>query len=261
MKASRRDRVAIKSRNKLPGVRRETKFLSDGSYAFRDWLTGKGKVTTNIITGRAWLLECFEVEAGTLSFLSGNARITPLSSTFWVFYPPFSFCRPSLAEVRGTVLGRAGTAPVPRAFQDEPFVFESTASIHCDSLPAIFATAANRQSVEVNPRASSLSRKARTLIAGGYVEDPSIAGVADRLGVSHAHLSRQFRRDYGVTPRDYLHQLRIADVPFRLAQGESIAEVSWGAGYRDLTRFYVQFRKATQTPPALCRQMVAPGRR
>jgi AraC-like DNA-binding protein len=43
-----------------------------------------------------------------------------------------------------------------------------------------------------------------------------------------------------------------------LARGETIADVSWQAGYRDLTRFYTQFRKATNTPPAACRKIIAP---
>ena len=239
-------------------VRRETTFLSDGSYAFRDRLDGNGRVTTNIITGGAWLLEWFDVEAGTLSFLSGNEVVRPRGRECWVFYPPFTFCRPSFAALRGTVLGRAGTTSVPPTFNETPFLFESNASIGEESIAAILATATHRQPIDVNPQASPLSRKARNLIAKLRADDPSISRMADRLGVSPAHLSRQFRRDYGMAPREYLHRVRIADVPFHLAKGESIADVAWNAGYRDLTRFYTQFRKATKTPPALCRKIVGP---
>src|SRR3954466_9303749 len=96
-------------------VRRETTFLRDGSYAFRDRLSGKGKVTTNIITGSAWLLERFDIEAGTLSFLSGHDVVKPRNRECWIFYPPFSFCRPFLAGLRGNVFGRARLSPVPAA--------------------------------------------------------------------------------------------------------------------------------------------------
>ena len=242
-------------------VRRETTFLRDGSYAFRDRFSGKGKITTNIITGSAWLLEWFDIEAGTLSFVSGRNVVTPRSRECWIFYPPFTFCRPSLAGLRGNVLGRAGTSPVLATFKETPFIFESSASIGQDSLAEILASSTNRQSVDVNPHASSLSRKARKLIANFRAEHLSIAGIAAQLGVSHSHLSRQFRHDYGMAPRDYLHRVRIADATLRLAKGESIADVSWQVGYRDLTRFYTQFRKATQTPPALCRKIVAPRHR
>jgi AraC-like DNA-binding protein len=118
----------------------------------------------------------------------------------------------------------------------------------------------NQQSIEANPHASSLSIKARHLIAKTYTDDPSIARVAARLSVTNAHLSRQFRRDYALSPREYLHQLRIADATLQLAKGESIADVSGNSGYGDLSRFYKQFRKNTRMPPGACREIVAPRR-
>src|SRR4029434_5347622 len=44
-------------------------------------------------------------------------------------------------------------------------------------------------------QSSALSREARRLIAERYSSDVEIAGVARELGVSHAHLARQFKRD------------------------------------------------------------------
>jgi len=61
-----------------------------------------------------------------------------------------------------------------------------------------------------------------------------------------------------MSPRDYLHQLRLADAPLQLAMGKAIADVSQDVGYGDLSRFYKQFRKSTRTSPGLCRTMVAP---
>ena len=40
-----------------------------------------------------------------------------------------------------------------------------------------------------------------------------------------AHLSRQFKRDYGLTPSAYLRQLRVADAPLRLAAGQPIVVI------------------------------------
>lgn len=142
-----------------------------------------------------------------------------------------------------------------------PFVFEADASLERDSVVTILAAAAKCQSIDANPHASSLSIKARHLIAETYKDDPSIARVAARLGVTNAHLSRQFRRDYALSPREYLHQLRIADATLQLAKGDRIADVSGDSGYGDLSRFYKQFRKTTRMPPGVCRDIVGPKRR
>lgn len=103
------------------------------------------------------------------------------------------------------------------------------------------------------PAASPLSRKARSLIASNYRADVSIAEIAARLGVSHAHLTRQFKRDYGLTPIDYRHRLRVSDAMSRLSQGDEILDVGYDVGFNDTKRFYEDFRKVTGTSPGKCR--------
>ena len=89
------------------------------------------------------------------------------------------------------------------------------------------------------------------------VDDVGVGKVpADRLKVSHEHLSRQFKKDYGLTPSAYLHKLRVAEATSRLSKGEEIIDISLDVGYNDLSRFYKQFRKATRTSPAVCRKQV-----
>jgi len=253
-----------KSKSKVPTAatrkpiqRRETRFLPEGDYCFRDQLLIEGTVTTSVLTARGWLLERFDLEAGEVSFTSGIRTIEPRSQTFWVFYPSFTISRVCFRDTRGTVMGKAGIQPNP-VEHVIPFVFQSNASLERDPVAKILAAASNRQSIDANPHASSLSIKARHLIAETYIDDPSIARVAARLGVTNAHLSRQFRRDYALSPREYLHQLRIADATRQLAKGDSIADVSGNSGYGDLSRFYKQFRKTTRVPPGVCRDMVAP---
>jgi len=50
--------------------------------------------------------------------------------------------------------------------------------------------------------------------------DPSIVRIAAWYRVTPEHLSGHFRRDYGMSPREYLHQLRMADAPLELAKVE-----------------------------------------
>lgn len=239
-------------------ARRETGFLPDGTYLFRDQLKMRGVVTATVVTCKGWLLEMYQLRTGDLCFLSGKEEISPSGKGFGVFYPPYTLVRPRFENAKGSLLGLAGTAPLPAGFGTVPFVFEASFRWEARSVIEILKEGRNRQSIDPNPRASSLSIKARKLIVEGYASDPSIGRIAARLGVSNEHLSRQFRRDYGMSPRAYLHQLRVADAPLELARGGSITDISHDSGYGDLSRFYKQFRKTTGTSPGFCRGIVTP---
>jgi AraC-like DNA-binding protein len=102
-------------------------------------------------------------------------------------------------------------------------------------------------------QSSTLSREARRLIAKDYSSDVEIAGIARELGVSHAHLARQFKKDFGMTPINYLHHIRVTDAMARLSRGESAVDIGYDVGFNDTTRFYKDFRKVTGTSPGQCR--------
>lgn len=239
-------------------ARRETSFLPDGTYLFRDELKIKGVVTTALVMCKGWLLEMFRLKAGELYFVSGKEEIRPNGNRFGVFYPPYTLVRPRLVNAKGNLLGLAGTASLPAGTGTVPFIFETSGPFEVLSVTEILAAGRDRQFIDANPRASALSIKARKLIVEGYASDPSIGRIAARLGVSNEHLSRQFRRDYGMSPREYLHELRLADAPLELARGEAITDISQESGYGELSRFYKQFRKTTGTSPGLCRGIVTP---
>ena len=67
------------------------------------------------------------------------------------------------------------------------------------------------------------------------------------------------KRDFEMSPSTYLHQLRLADAPLKLAKGEEIINVSQDIGYNDLSRFYKQFRKTTKTSPGVCQTLMKPN--
>jgi len=91
------------------------------------------------------------------------------------------------------------------------------------------------------------------LISTTYKEAIPIARMATELGVSHAHVTRQFRRDFGFTPVNYRHRLRVSDATARLFRGEKVLNAGQNAGFDDTSRFYQNFRKITGSPPGKCR--------
>lgn len=244
-------------------ARRRTQFLPDGSYLFQDDLKVKGFLTAKVITCAAWLLELYELRAGELLFRSGEAHIRPGTKCFGVFYPPFTISQACFKDATGRLVGVAGTLALPAGLTTVPVIFETVFSESLSGASQVIEivnSGHHPQAVETNPKPSLLSLKAKRLIDKNYLIYPSIARIAGRLGVTHEHLSRQFKRDFGLSPNAYLHQLRVADAPLRLAKGEEIVSVSQDVGYNDLSRFYKQFRKATNTSPGICRTLMKPDR-
>jgi AraC-like DNA-binding protein len=244
-------------------TRRQTKFLPDGAYLFEDKLEVKGELTAKVITCAAWLLELYALQSGELSFIRGEARIHPHTKCFGVFYPPFTISQPHFNNVKGRLVGVASIAPLPAELATTPVVFETRfreLPTGAEQVIEIVSAGKESQSIEANPKPSLLSLKAKKLIDANYLVYPSIARVAARIGVTHEHLSRQFKRDFNLTPSHYLRLLRVADAPLRLAGGEEIINVSQDVGYNDLSRFYKQFRQTTNTSPGVCQTMMKPGR-
>ncbi len=244
-------------------ARRKTELLPDGVYLFEDDLEISGLLCATIVTCSAWLLELYELQAGELFFIRGKEHVRPDTKRFGVFYPPFSITRLCFKNAKAHLLGVAATEGLPPELTITPTVFESTFSAPPNGVARvieILRASNNRQPIEINPKASLLSLKAKRLIHESYLVYPSIARIAKRLGVTHEHLSRQFKRDFGMSPSDYLRQLRVADAPLRLARGEEIVNVSQDVGYNDLSRFYKQFRKTTDTSPGVCKTILRPKR-
>ena len=258
------------NKNSLPArlveeliARRKTSFLPDGAYVFQDELDVKGKIAAKVIICTAWLLEVHELKAGKISFVSGSTQILPRTKCFGVLYPPFTMSSLFIEDVTSSLVGVASTEPLPSSFNGLPTVFETD----CGEVPTsvaqvleIIRRGRDAQIVDFNPNASLLSKNAKRLIDENFLSYPSIARIAQRLGVSPEHLSRQFKRDFQITPSAYLHQLRLADARLRLARGEPIVNVSLDVGYNDLSRFYKQFRKNSKTSPGACQTLMKPRR-
>lgn len=230
--------------------------LSNGGYAICDQFEAPGEGSSFFVFARGWLLEVIELECGEYRFLCDGQKVGPEADHFGVFYPAFAITRPFMRGVRGRVRG-VGSVEHLSGLPSGPCLFETDFRdelVSVDQALDILAGARSKRSIKVCSSPSLVSIKAKRLIDKNYLVFPAISRIAGRLGVSPEHLSRQFKRDYRLTPSEYLHYLRVADATHRLTLGEEIIDISQDVGYNDLSRFYKQFRKKTNTSPALCRQ-------
>ena len=232
--------------------------LHDGGYSISDRLDIAGEGTTDFIFARGWLLEIIELTSGAYYFLSNGKEVRPAGKRFGVFYSPITFVRAFARDIKGEMVGIGSEETFPW-LPESPFIFETDHSGPLDRIELaleVLNGCRDRQPIDVNTNPARISLEAKRLIDQNYLIFPSIAKIAERLKVSHEHLSRQFKKDYGLSPRTYLHKLRIAEATFRLSRGHEIIDISEDVGYNDLSRFYKQFKKTTHTSPAVCRKQL-----
>src|SRR5215218_872036 len=89
-------------------------------------------------------------------------------------------------------------------------------------------------------------------------EPPSVAALAERLGVSERHLRRIFLSEHGVTPLQYLQTRRLHLAKQLLTDTRlPVAQVALTSGFRSLRRFNAAFADSYRMNPARLRKVAA----
>jgi AraC family transcriptional regulator of adaptative response / methylphosphotriester-DNA alkyltransferase methyltransferase len=98
--------------------------------------------------------------------------------------------------------------------------------------------------------ALEIAKKAKSLIDGYWDNRRRIDSEMRELGVSASQLSRIFRSEYGMTPVEYLAQVRVGYAKEMLAsEGNAIIDIAYEVGFESLSAFYRFFKKHTGTTP------------
>ncbi|WP_319582302.1 bifunctional DNA-binding transcriptional regulator/O6-methylguanine-DNA methyltransferase Ada [uncultured Pseudodesulfovibrio sp.] len=83
---------------------------------------------------------------------------------------------------------------------------------------------------------------------------PSLETLAQEAGLSPSHFQRLFKSHVGLTPNEYARSVRDERVRAALAQGQSVTEAIYTAGFGSPSRFYEHADKALGMAPAAYRK-------
>jgi AraC-like DNA-binding protein len=199
-----------------------------------------------LVIGAGWMLEMvhFDDVAQTIglflaSFSINNFDIPEFASGRHAAFVGFtSPGKPPVDWLKSSMLFDLGNVPLAK---------------NPETLVRIFRKPLEHRSLDSTADASLLSQRLKRRIAETYRDNIPIAQIAKDLRVSHAHATRQFKRDFGFTPMNYRHQLRVNDATARLMGGEDILDIGEDVGFNDTSRFYKNFRKVTGSSPGKCR--------
>ena len=85
---------------------------------------------------------------------------------------------------------------------------------------------------------TTLIGRARAYLDARRGERTTLEELGRAVGASPFHLQRSFKRELGLSPKDYQQALRLEDTKRALAHGSRVTDAVFGAGYGSLSRFY-----------------------
>jgi AraC-like DNA-binding protein len=91
------------------------------------------------------------------------------------------------------------------------------------------------------------------LIEQNYASDLTVSDIAAAVHVSPFHIARLFRRVLGVSPHQYLIQVRVNSARSLLTAGSgqrSLAEIAAAVGFADQSHLTRHFKRATGVTPS-----------
>jgi AraC family transcriptional regulator of adaptative response/methylated-DNA-[protein]-cysteine methyltransferase len=98
--------------------------------------------------------------------------------------------------------------------------------------------------------AAQLASDARAYIEEHLDEPVTLAELGREVGSSPFHLQRTFKRETGLSPREYRDARRLARLRAQLKEGETVTTATYEAGYGSLSRVYEKSSERLGMTPA-----------
>ncbi len=96
----------------------------------------------------------------------------------------------------------------------------------------------------------SLIQRAKSIIDSNYKNEINLMKISKDLGMSNSHFTRLFKQYYGLTPNEYIIEVRINRAIELLAQSNlDIVIVAYEVGFKSLSNFYKCFKEEIGTTP------------
>lgn len=96
---------------------------------------------------------------------------------------------------------------------------------------------------------ASPTTRAREFIEENYTQDLTLNEIATHAGLSKYYLSRRFRTEFGVGPKEFTLRCRIRHARVLLQNGLTVAEAAYASGFEDPNYFSRVVKKYTGLTP------------
>jgi AraC-like DNA-binding protein len=211
-------------------------YVAGGTVMLRQRFTGDD--TRVLITHDAALRSLVEVRRGRVVMpLAGGDVIAP--SRFVLAVPPRSIV--PIRFEHAEVVSDGGCAT--RALDEHAVpVIEAVASWR-GAREALTSGGPVVAALDADAGVASSLVRGRAALHTAIGEPAPVRVAAAAAGLAPETLVRQFSAAYRITPKQYCQRARLFDAAVLLFEGVSVLDAALRAGFNDLTRFYVQFRR------------------
>lgn len=97
---------------------------------------------------------------------------------------------------------------------------------------------------------SNYVMRAKDYVEANYVSDLSVQGIANYLGLSRSYFSAIFKQSEGVSPQEFIVDLRLRKAGELIAErGYRPGEAAAACGYTDVFNFSKMFKRKFGVPP------------
>jgi AraC family transcriptional regulator len=184
-------------------------------------------------------------------------RIGPLGARVLAVQPDhnradlFDGVKPLLADVR--LIETAGLHADGRRLARELRSVDRFTSLTVDSLLVLMLTSAARLVARDHRRDDPPKwlLRVRDALHDRFDRPPRLEELSVLAGVSVSHLTHAFRRQFGVTPGEYVRRVRVQWAGDELVRtSRSLSEIALAAGYCDQSHFTRDIRRSFGVTPA-----------
>ncbi len=99
-----------------------------------------------------------------------------------------------------------------------------------------------------------MANKLKKLIDAGFAETANLHEEMDKIGLSRKRMVEIFKEEYGMTPSQYINELRHEEAKKLLIQSnDEIIDIAYSIGFGSLSAFYKFFKERTGMSPAAYR--------
>lgn len=121
---------------------------------------------------------------------------------------------------------------------------------YCESL-TVFSKIIEVNSITNSKNKTAISERAKDYVNQNYFNaDLTVAGICSQFNVSHSYMCRIFKRDNGITLKNYIINKRIHEACRLLRESNlEIKEIVYSVGFLDIVHFMKIFKKYMDMTP------------
>lgn len=162
------------------------------------------------------------------------------------YYESFETMTGIIAMPSNPVIIQKSFEDILKGYEEENIVDEAVCSLQIIAL----LTNLLRKDIAISNDGKKNLRAAASYILENFAKDISIEELARESGLSNYYFCREFKKEIGVSPHQYLIETRISYSKYLLSStNKTVSEIAELSGFKDFSAFCYTFRKREGLTP------------